>query len=151
MPCGKHQLELDIPIEYTWNFVSDMNNWAPLVPGYVKHEIISCNQSTWEFKGEVGKIKKSVCLQIDITEWKKPSTVSFNLTGLNENFDGNGYFQAEKINDKLTAMTGFLNITARGFTGPMINSVLRTIVPKTTRELTAAVATKMGEVETVMH
>ena len=38
MPSGTHVTELDIPIDKVWDFVSDMNRWAPLVPGYIEHE-----------------------------------------------------------------------------------------------------------------
>src|SRR5690625_8025213 len=41
MPSGLHQLELDIPINHAWGFVKDMNNWAPLVPGYTGHTQLS--------------------------------------------------------------------------------------------------------------
>lgn len=143
MPYGKHQVDLEIPIDYIWDFVSDMNKWAPLVPGYVTHEILNTKQSTWTFKGDVGIIQKTVCLQVDITEWKEPTTVSFRLTGVNENFEGNGFFEAKEINEYVTRMTGCLNITAKGFTGPMINSVLKSFVPKTTKELTTAVANEL--------
>lgn len=149
MPCGEQQLELDIPIRFVWKFVSDMNNWAPLVPGYKKHEIINDKQSIWEFKGDIGIIQKTITLKIDIIEWKEPTTVSFNLTGLNENFVGSGSFKAVEVNKKLTTMTGSLNIIARGLTGPMINQVLKSFVPKTTKEFTIAVADKIIELETV--
>ena len=99
MPSGTYATEIDIPIEKVWNFVSDMNRWAPLVPGYIEHAILSDTQSTWTFKGDLGIVQKTVKLQIDITEWKEPTLVTFDLTGLNENFTGNGYFKAEAISD----------------------------------------------------
>ncbi|MFC4557739.1 CoxG family protein [Virgibacillus kekensis] len=144
MPSGKHQLDIDIPIERMWDFVSDMDNWAPLVPGYIDHEKMNGRQSKWKFKGDTGIIRKTVSLRIDITEWKEPTTVAFNLTGLTENFVGSGYFQAEKKKHS-TSMTGCLQITAKGLAGPMVNSVLKSYVPKTTKEFTKAVAEKMTE------
>ncbi|MEC5423069.1 SRPBCC family protein [Virgibacillus sp. C22-A2] len=151
MPSGKHQVEIDIPIEYIWNFVSDMNKWAPLVPGYVTHETLSDRQSTWKFKGEVGRMQKNVTMKLDIIEWVEPTRVSFNLTGINENVVGKGYFEAEELSHKITKMTGHLTISAKGMAGPMINTVLRTIVPKTTREFTEAIANRIKKVEVVMH
>ena len=38
MPSGMHQVELAFPNDVVWNFVKDMNNWAPLVPNYIHHE-----------------------------------------------------------------------------------------------------------------
>src|SRR5699024_8164587 len=129
-----------------WNFVSDMDKWAPLVPGYIEHEIINERESTWIFKGDIGIMQKTVKLKIDITEWQEPTQVTFDLTGLNENFAGNGYFAAEKITDTKTKMTGNLDITAKGMMGPMINAILKNFVPKTAQQLTEAVASKINEI-----
>lgn len=147
MPEGKHSIDINVPIERVWEFVSSINNWAPLVPGYITHEIINENESTWEFKGDLGFMKKTVKLKVDITEWREPNLVTFNLTGTSDNFKGDGYFEAEKIDDISTKMTGSLNITAGGAMGPMINSILKSFVPKTAEELTTAVANEIVEVE----
>lgn len=146
MPAGTHTVQLPVEIEEIWNFVSDMDKWAPLVPGYIEHEIINQNESTWSFKGDLGFMKKTVKLKVDITEWKEPTKVTFNLKGLSDNFKGGGYFQAEVIDENNTKMTGNLDITAGGAMGPMINQILKSFVPKTTEELTDAVANKIKEV-----
>ena len=147
MPSGTHVIKLDVPIEKVWNFVSDMNRWAPLVPGYIEHEILSDTQSTWTFKGDIGIMQKTVKLQIDITEWKEPSLVTFNLSGINENFAGNGYFKAEAISNSETEMHGNLDITAKGVMGPMINAILKSFVPKTAEDLTKAIAEEITSIE----
>lgn len=147
MPSGTHTTELDIPIEKVWDFVSDMNRWAPLVPGYIEHEILNDKQSTWTFKGDIGIMQKTVKLQIDITEWSEPSLVTFDLTGLNENFAGNGYFKAVAISDSKTEMTGNLDITAKGVMGPMVNAILKSFVPKTATDLTKAIAEEITSIE----
>lgn len=147
MPSGTHTTELDIPIEKVWDFVSDMNRWAPLVPGYIEHEILSDKQSTWTFKGDIGIMQKTVKLQIDITEWREPTLVTFDLKGLNENFAGNGYFKAEVISETQTVMHGNLDITAKGVMGPMVNAILKSFVPKTAEDLTKAIAEEITNIE----
>lgn len=149
MPSGVHEVELDLGINTIWDFVKDMDKWAPLVPGYVKHEIINDRESTWEFKGDIGIMKKLVRLKIDIKDWIEPSTVTFDLKGLNENFGGNGYFKAEVIDENRTKMVGCLDITAGGAMGPMINVILKNFVPKTAVDLTTAIASKIEEVNGV--
>lgn len=149
MPSGTSEKELHVPIDRVWNFVSDMDKWAPLVPGYIEHEIINDKRSTWTFKGDIGIMQKTVKLQIDIKEWVEPTLVTFDLTGLNENFAGDGYFEAECVTENTTKMTGNLDITAKGVMGPMINAILKNFVPKTAEELTEAIANKIEEVETV--
>ncbi|WP_040951796.1 CoxG family protein [Gorillibacterium massiliense] len=147
MPSGTHTIEIPVSIHNIWNFVSDMNKWAPLVPGYIEHEILNERQSTWAFKGDLGFMKKTVKLKIDITNWIEPTKVTFDLTGLSDNFSGNGYFEAEALGDNQTQMTGNLEITAKGAMGPMINTILKSFVPKTAEELTKAIASKIVEIE----
>lgn len=146
MATGTYSVELPVGIKEIWEFVSDMNKWAPLVPGYINHEILSENESTWEFKGDLGFMKKKVKLKIEITKWEEPTTVTFNLKGLSDNFKGGGYFEAEAIDADQTKMTGNLDITAGGAMAPMINSIMKTFVPKTAEELTIAVSEKIKEV-----
>lgn len=151
MPHGKHQMKLDIPIDQVWSFISDMNNWAPLVPGYMEHNILNDKQSTWKFQGDLGFVKKTINLKINITRWQEPTKITFNLMGVDTNFKGDGYFEATSVSKQLTKVTGFLNITAKGLKGPMMNTVLKSFVPNTTKQLTEAIAQKMGQMETVSY
>lgn len=146
MPGGTYEVELNLPIGEIWGFVSDMDKWAPLVPGYIEHKILGEMQSTWTFKGDLGIMKKTVKLQVDITEWTEPTTVKFNLTGLSEKFTGNGYFQAEAMSESKTKMTGNLDITAKGVMGRVINPILKSFVPKTAEHLTNAIADEIEKV-----
>ncbi len=142
MPSGMHQEIIELPIEKVWSFVKDMDNWAPLIPGYISHKKFSERQSTWEFYQDLGIIKKKVSLLVTIKEWVEPTKVTFNLRGLNDKFSGNGYFQAEDLGGNRTKMTGFLDIQAEGKMGKVINKVLKTSIPKTAKEITAAIAEK---------
>lgn len=146
MPQATHTIEIPLSIEKVWDFVHDMNNWAPLVPDYMDHEILSDRQSTWSFKGDLGIVKKAVKLQIDITEWNEPSEVKFDLKGLSDKFNGSGYFIAEVIDENNTKMSGHLDITAEGMLGQVTNQVLGKLVPKTAQELTEAIAEKLLEI-----
>ncbi|WP_078549791.1 CoxG family protein [Litchfieldia alkalitelluris] len=149
MPTGTYEVELNIPINSIWEFVSDMNNWAPLVPGYIEHTILNETQSTWAFIGDIGVMKKKINLHIDINEWQGPNLVSFGLKGVNENFSGTGYFKAVALSDSHTKMIGHLDITAAGMLGPLVNPALKSFVPKTATELTDNIARKINELNTV--
>lgn len=149
MANGKHTIEIPQSSQEIWNFISDINKWAPLVPGYIDHEILNDRQSTWFIKGDLGFMKKKVNLKIDITEWIEPTKVTFDLTGLSDDLTGNGYFEAEVIDDNHTRITGYLDIEAKGAVGPMVtmtNTVLKKFVPQTAKDLTNAVANKIVNV-----
>ncbi|WP_188205607.1 CoxG family protein [Alkalibacillus aidingensis] len=143
MPSGTHQVHIDVPIEKVWEFVSEMDNWAPLVPGYQNHKMINPRQSEWTFKGEFGRMHKMVTVRVDIIEWVEPSKVTFNLTGLNEKVVGHGYFRADKIMETSTRISGNLEMSAAGVKGPVLNTVLKSMVPHTSELLTKAVSDKI--------
>jgi carbon monoxide dehydrogenase subunit G len=147
MPSGIHQVEVQLPIEEVWDFVKDMDNWAPLVPGYIQHQKLSEHRSTWDFKSDVGIMKKKISLLIDIHEWVEPSKVTFQLTGINEKFTGNGYFLAERVGQNYTKMTGYLDIVAEGALSSIVNNVLKSSIPKTAEEMAVAISDKLQEVK----
>jgi len=143
MASGTHHEELSVPIHKVWEFVSNMNQWAPLVPGYIDHEILNDTQSNWEFYGDIGILRRRIKLQVTITKWEKPAKVTFDLKGKNEKFTGSGYFEGVALDEMNTKMTGNLDITATGLKAPVINPVLTSFVPKTATDLTRAVADKI--------
>lgn len=143
MPSGMQQVVLDVPIERVWNFVKNMDHWAPLVPGYIRHEKLNNRQSTWEFYSDIGFMKKKVSLMVTIKEWQEPTRVTFDIKGLNENFTGKGYFQAESLGETKTRMIGYLDIMAEGIMGMMVNNILKTSIPEMTKELTDNIALKI--------
>lgn len=144
MPNGSHQAIVDIPINKIWNFVKDMDKWAPLIPGYITHEKQNERQSTWEFYSDIGIMKKKICLMVNITEWIEPKRVSFELKDIHEKLTGNGYFKAEEVGKRSTRITGYLNLSASGAMGKVVNKMLKTSLPKAAEELTAAIAEKLN-------
>lgn len=147
MPNGIYTTELPASQQSVWDFVQDMNNWAPLVPGYQEHKQLSDNQFTWSFKADLGFIKRDVQLQIDFKEWQEPTKVTFDLIGLTDNFTGEGYFQTEPINEEQTRLFGYLDITAKGPMSSMINSFLKNGVPQIVEELSKVIAEKIIAIE----
>lgn len=145
MPSGKHEIIIDVPIDVVWEFVKDMDNWAPLLPGYISHEKISEEESNWNFKESIGLIKKKISLQVMIREWNEPSSVKFELKGINENLSGNGYFRCEPLSKNKTRMTGYLEMTAEGVLASVMNGVMKTSLPKNGEKLTLAIAEKLEE------
>lgn len=148
MPEGTYTKQINMSCESIWEFIKDIDHWAPLVPGYITHHIRNEKQSTWKFKGDLGFIQRKIHLRVNITEWKKPSLVTFQLTGLNEKFSGDGYFQAQSATETATNITGHLSIIAKGLKGPVVNGVLKTFVPNLTRELTNNMIGKLEQIGT---
>ena len=51
MPEAIHTLRVALPPESVWDFVKDMNKWAPMLTGYQKHTIVTETKSLWTLKG----------------------------------------------------------------------------------------------------
>ncbi|GED20581.1 CoxG family protein [Kurthia gibsonii] len=143
MATATHTTTVKAGQQQVWAFVSDMEKWAKLVPGYRNHEMINEKQSKWIFAGNVGVLKKSVEVQIDIINWEEPSKISFDLTGLTDKFTGSGYFTAKEIDAQNTEMSGFLEIKAGGIAAPVLNPIFSAVLPKATSMLTERVANKI--------
>jgi carbon monoxide dehydrogenase subunit G len=90
MPEVEYMTTMRLPPDKVWEFVRDMNNWAPFLTGYQKHEIESETDSIWTLKGDVGVLSRTVRLKAHVTEWNGPERVSFTLVGLDEVVEGGG-------------------------------------------------------------
>ena len=84
-----------LPIGSIWDFVREMDHWAPWVAGYQSHTKQSETESVWILKGDVGVLARTVKFQVTITEWAGPERVTFGLRGLNEPMQGSGAFVME--------------------------------------------------------
>jgi carbon monoxide dehydrogenase subunit G len=92
MPQVTYTTTVPITRSELWNFVEDIDNWAPMMTGYVSHEIQDERRSTWTLRGDVGVLSREVKLAVTITAWEGPDRVEFELDGLNEAVSGGGTF-----------------------------------------------------------
>jgi carbon monoxide dehydrogenase subunit G len=97
MPTVAYTTEMRMPLDTVWAFIRDMNNWAPLLTGYQKHEILDGTDSLWTLKGEMGILSRRVELFAHVTEWIEPERVSFTLKGINEVVEGGGTLVLRRV------------------------------------------------------
>ena len=146
MASSVHEEVVGLDQEKVWDFLKDLEQWAPLMPGYVSHEIISANEMTWVFKGDFGVVKKAVTVQLTVDESVAPEKLAFSLKGVSDNINGGGFYATEAAEGG-TKLTGSLNMSAGGFLAGMINPVLEKFLPTMVSELTAAMAAKVQQLE----
>ena len=123
MPEVEYSTTLTLAPETVWEFVKDMNNWAPFLTGYQKHEILNDTDSIWTLKGDVGVLARMVRLQAHVTEWNGPERVSFTLTGLNEQVDGGGTLVMSKFSEAAAAAPAA--IVKVGFFRRILDAIFR--------------------------
>ncbi|WP_274307680.1 CoxG family protein [Solibacillus daqui] len=147
MPQATNIVTLAVSKNAIWDFLKDYTNWAPLIPGYIAHEVQSDKQFTWIFLADLGFTKKTIKLDVKITDLVEAMDVKFDLKGLSDNFNGNGFFNI--AGDTQAEVIGSLELSASGIMGMMINSVLENFVPKATKELTESIQSKIDELHGV--
>ena len=135
MPSSKEAITVNAPVDEVWNLVKDFNNIAPLMPGYTSHEVLNDSEAAWEFLGDFGIVKKKINVKIDNIVRIAPHSITFDLKGTNENVEGEGKFEIEAADAGTSRLTGFMDLTGGGFMGGMINSVLKTFIPESTKKI----------------
>lgn len=93
----QHQIDTSLPAGAVWEFVREMDRWAPFLTGYQSHQKQSETESIWTLRGDVGVLARTLRFRVLVTEWAGPSRVAFALTGLNESMTGEGAFTLETI------------------------------------------------------
>ena len=96
MPEAEYATTSRLPVEVIWDFVRDMDHWAPFVRGYQSHEKQGERDSLWVLRGDVGALSRRVVFRVHVTEWAGPSRVAFTLAGVNEPLTGEGAFRLER-------------------------------------------------------
>jgi carbon monoxide dehydrogenase subunit G len=148
MPEVVARTELSRPLNEVWGFVKDMDNWAPMLKGYVKHEQRTDKESIWSLSGDLGPFSKTVDFHVRVTEWLDAERVAFELAGVTEQVSGHGSLDIggsqppaihrslwQRIWDWLTgrspeavsgetSLTFTFSIQAGGPMGPMLNPML---------------------------
>ncbi|MGE0774883.1 MAG: CoxG family protein [Sphingomonadaceae bacterium] len=124
MPSVEHDRIVAAPFSRVWPFVRDMDNWAPLVTGYQRHEKLSDTESVWHLKGELGGLTRIAEFKALVTEWDESGKVSFTLQGVNEPVTGEGHFVASELTDAMASEPAQAP-ERQGFFGRMIAALAR--------------------------
>jgi hypothetical protein len=88
-----------LPVDTIWDFVKEIDNWAPLLTGYQSHEKENEDDSVWVLKGDIGAMTRTLQFRVHVSEWAGPERVTFELEGLNEAMSGGGVFVMQPFED----------------------------------------------------
>jgi len=165
MPEVVATIQINAPLTEVWSFVQDMDNWAPLMKGYVGHEKQSEADSVWTLTGDLGPFSKTVDLKVHVTEWLDSERVSFQMEGVTEQVTATGSLALsntqvparprsvfQRLLDWLlrrpmlgtgvgeSSLTFTFSIQAGGAMAPMINPMIGPYSDAVARELLSSVA-----------
>lgn len=137
MPDVEHTTTVSVAIDQVWAFVQDMDNWAPFLTGYQRHEKINRDESTWVVKGELGGLTRSAEFKVYVTEWCEPSRVTFTMQGLQEPVTGSGEFLAVPLTGDgeaaPTAPTPSAHPSQRNFAAALWERIARWLLRRVTK------------------
>jgi carbon monoxide dehydrogenase subunit G len=136
-----HSATSHVSAETVWDFVRDMDQWAPFLLGYQAHEKRSDTESTWTLKGDVGALSRTVDFRVHITEWTEPERVRFTLEGVSEPMEGDGSFKIERLDPAASdAAATQLEAPAQGFFLRLWTRLVRRLLGRGKVERSAASA-----------
>jgi carbon monoxide dehydrogenase subunit G len=145
MPEISYTTTMQAPRADVWEFVRDIDNWAPLATGYQGHEVVDERESIWTIKGDVGPISRVTKFRITIEEWIEGDRVAFAVQGLNEPITGQGVIRLSDSGPR-TEILGEGTLEFGGNLGPVVNYLLEPWVQAGADELvTKIVAAVTGE------
>jgi carbon monoxide dehydrogenase subunit G len=130
MPVVNHAVIVEAPLAGTWDFVRDMQNWAELLPGFEGMTVLSDADSEWKVRGDVGILTKLVTLNVHVNEWVDLSHVSFSVVCKEEPLRAEGSLTAKALDARRTTLDFDLDATAGGMLGPVVNALLKTVMPR---------------------
>ena len=149
MPEITYATTMAAPRATVWEFVRDMNNWAPLTRGYQEHEILNDRESVWTVKGDLGPISRITKFHVTITEWVEGEKVAFTVKGLNEPINGQGAINIADAEASSTAIQGNATIEMGGTLGPVVNHLIVPFVEEGADELVTKIVIAVTGDETV--
>jgi carbon monoxide dehydrogenase subunit G len=104
MPEIEYSVQIAAPVERVWAYVETLPNWAHLMVGFQKLELVDDRRSIWTLRGNVGILSREVDIQADITLWEPLRRVEFEITGLTERITGEGSFTLAGVGDPGAAL-----------------------------------------------
>ena len=99
MPEIEYSVQIAAPVEQVWAYVEILPNWAHLMIGFQKLDLVDDRRSVWTLRGNVGILSREVDIQADITLWEPLRRVEFEITGLTERISGEGSFTLARVGD----------------------------------------------------
>jgi len=141
MATGYYRENIQIEKAKLQEFIQNKEEWAVLIPGYLHHEFPSERNMIWVFQGDFGMIQKAVKVELKCKE-SNLNQVMFDLVGISDPLNGDGYFEVIQNQDDTCQLVGNLTMKASGFLAGMMNPILEKFVPPLVEQLVQEMAKK---------
>ncbi|MDT8860123.1 SRPBCC family protein [Alkalihalobacillus sp. MEB130] len=135
MPVASESGNVNCNIDTMWEFIKEMENWAPCMPGYVSFQKVDTNVSIWALKGDMGILKRTMNFKVTVTERVKPERVAFKLEAQSIGIKGEGSYRAVRKGTDMTEVEFYLDMSGTGIPAKVVNVLLSKTLPRDCKEL----------------
>lgn len=144
MPRYTETVQVSASRDAVWGFVKDVDNWAPMFPGYQRHLEVETDHFVWQIRGEAGVWSRLVEFEVTVLEWNDPNDVTFRIKGKTEPVEGTGKFFSSEGETPRQSQIGFeLAAEGRGPTAPMMNALIDRFLTEQSRNFLSALCRKL--------
>jgi carbon monoxide dehydrogenase subunit G len=120
---------IDAPLGDVWNYVSDIQRWAALMPGMRECEVIDASDSKWTIKVGVGGLVRTVRVNVHVDQWDGPERVFFSYKLDGDPVQGGGTYVAKAIGPSQTEIVLKVRVEGGGPMAPMWEAMGKPLLP----------------------
>lgn len=129
----EQSITINAPIAQVWNFASDIEGWAQLMPGLQQCEIIDADHSLWTLKVGAGALVRTVKVVVHVGRWAGPDEVDFTYKLAGDPVQGHGTYRARSTGPGNTEIALAIQVEGTGPMAPMWEAMGKPLLPKFAR------------------
>jgi carbon monoxide dehydrogenase subunit G len=133
MPEIDKTFDIDAPPQETWEYMTDMQNFASHLPGFVEYEEEDEKTSFWTVKIDLSMFSKELTFEVDVQEEEYPKA-AFTLEPVDQPADGEGSVEFEPADGGGTTISLYVQSEASGRMSPFLNKVIGKALDKVSEE-----------------
>jgi carbon monoxide dehydrogenase subunit G len=120
---------IDAALADVWNYVSDIQRWAALMPGMRECEVIDASDSKWTLKVGVGGLVRTVRVNVHVDQWDGPERVFFSYKLDGDPVQGGGTYVARSVGPAQTEIVLKVRVEGGGPMAPMWEAMGKPLLP----------------------
>jgi carbon monoxide dehydrogenase subunit G len=134
MPEITKTFTVDAPAQESWEYLTDMENFASHLPGFEEFEEEDAVTSYWTIKVDLSMFTKELTFEVQVLEEEYPRA-AFTLEPVNQPATGSGAVTFDTPEEQGgTAMTLQVESEAEGRMAPFLNKVIDKALHKVSEE-----------------
>lgn len=120
---------IDAALGDVWNYVSDIQRWAALMPGMRECEVVDASDSKWTIKVGVGGLVRTVRVNVHVDQWDGPERVFFSYKLDGDPVQGGGTYVAKAVGPHQTEIVLNVRVEGGGPMAPMWEAMGKPLLP----------------------